>query len=99
MSRHSMVFCNKLYGFEWWDSTTIGIEQINGPTMVNSVCIIQSCIILTSILLALSTPKYLNRFRSGFTLFPIMWTVKNDFDADPFYLDRKAVRWVVSIRV
>ena len=42
----------------------------------------------------MSTPDYLNRFRSGFTLFPMMWTVKNDFDADPFYLDRKAVRWV-----
>ena len=50
-------------------------------------------------LIALSTLGYLNRFRSRFTLFPMMWTVKNDFDADPFYLDRKAVRWVVSIRV
>ena len=49
--------------------------------------------------IALSTPEYLNRFGSGFTLLPMMWTVKNDFDADPFYLDRKAVRWVVSIRV
>ena len=34
-----------------------------------------------------------------FTLFPMMWTVKNDFDEDPFYQDRKAVRCVVSIRV
>ena len=48
---------------------------------------------------ALSTPEYLNRFRFGFTLFPMMWIVKNGFDADPFYLDRKAVRRVVSIRV
>ena len=29
----------------------------------------------------LSTPEYLNRFRSGFTLVPMMYTVKNDFDA------------------
>ena len=50
-------------------------------------------------LIALSTLGYLNRFRSVFTLFPTMWTVKNDFDADPFYQDRKAVRWVVLIRV
>ena len=35
--------------------------------------------------------------QSGFRLFPMMWTVKNDFDADPFYPDRNAVRWVVSI--
>ena len=41
--------------------------------------------------MALSTPEYLNRFRFGFTLFPMMWTVKNGFDADPFYQDRKAV--------
>ena len=36
--------------------------------------------------------EYLNRYRFGFTLFPMMWTVKNGFDADPFYQDRKAVR-------
>ena len=55
--------------------------------------------ILFVLTIALSSHEYLNRFRSGFTLFPMMWTVKNDFDAAPFYLDRKAVRWVVSIRV
>ena len=49
--------------------------------------------------IALSTPGYLNRFRSGFRLFPMMWTVKNDFDADSSYPDQKAVRWVVSIHV
>ena len=36
--------------------------------------------------------NYLNCFRLGFTLFPMMWTVKNGFDADPFYQNRKAVR-------
>ena len=41
--------------------------------------------------MALSTPEYLNRFRFGFTLFSMMRTVKNGFDADPFYQDRKAV--------
>ena len=46
-----------------------------------------------------STPEYLNRFRSGFTLIHAMWTVKNDFDEDPFNRDRNAVRGVFSIRV
>ena len=40
----------------------------------------------------MSTHEYLSRFLSGFTLIPIMWTVRNDFDADPFILDRTAVR-------
>ena len=42
------------------------------------------------ITIALSTPEYLNRYLFRFTLFPMMWTVKNGFDADPFYQDRKA---------
>ena len=33
---------------------------------------------------AVSTPEYLNRFRSGFILISMIYTVKNDFDADPF---------------
>ena len=56
-----------------------------------------------------STPEYLNHFRSGFTytyytyfqcgFLYMVWTVKNNFDADPFNLDQKAARWVVSIWV
>ena len=37
------------------------------------------------------TPEHLNHFQSGFTLIPMMWTIKNKFDADPFNLDQKAV--------
>ena len=51
-----------------------------------------------SVTTVMSTSEYLNRFRSGFTL-SMVWTVKNDSDADPFNLDRNAVRGVVSIRV
>ena len=38
------------------------------------------------------TPEHLNHFQSGFTLIPMMWTIKNKFDADPFNLDQKAVK-------
>ena len=47
----------------------------------------------------MSTLKYINRFRSGFTLISMLWRVKTGFDADPFNLNRKAVRGVVSIRL
>ena len=49
--------------------------------------------------IALSPPEYLNRFRSCFTSIPMMWAVKNDFDANAFNLYQKAVRGEVSIRV
>ena len=49
--------------------------------------------------LVVSTPEYLNRFRSGITLIFMIWTVKNNLDADPFNLDRIVVRKVVSNRV
>ena len=49
--------------------------------------------------LAVSTSEFLSRFRSGFTLIHMMWTVKNNFDADPLNLDRKALKRVVSIRL
>ena len=39
-----------------------------------------------------STPEYLNRFRSGFTLTTMMCTVENDFDADPFTVDQNSVK-------
>ena len=52
---------------------------------------------------AVFTPEILNRFRSGFTykhgLNSMVWTVKNDFDVDPFNVNRKVGRWVVSIWV
>ena len=51
------------------------------------------------LIIAVSTPEYLNRFRSGFTLISVVWTGKNDFDADSIHLGRKAVRGVVSIRI
>ena len=35
---------------------------------------------------AMSTPEYLNCFQSGFTLIPMKWTGKKDFDADLFDL-------------
>ena len=31
------------------------------------------------------THQYLHRFRSGFRSISVMWTAKNDFEADPFY--------------
>ena len=52
-----------------------------------------------SLIVSVSTPGYLNRFRSGFTLIFMKCTVKNDFDADPFNLNRMAVRAIVSIWV
>ena len=43
--------------------------------------------------IAVSTPDYLNRYRTGYTLILTMWTVKNEFEADPINLDRKVVRF------
>ena len=45
--------------------------------------------------IAMSTSEILNRFLSG--LIYVVLKVKNDFDADPFNLNRNAVRAVVSI--
>ena len=51
-------------------------------------------------ILVVSTPEYLNPFRSGLTsISMICRTVKNDFDTEPFHRDGKTVRGVVSIRV
>ena len=49
--------------------------------------------------IAVFPPEYLNRFRSVFTSILMVWTVKNDIDADLFNLDRKAIRGVVSIQI
>ena len=37
--------------------------------------------------IAVSTSEYHNRLGSGFTSISMMWTFKNDFDADPFNRD------------
>ena len=50
------------------------------------------------LIIVVSTPGHLNRFGSGFTLISMVRAVKNDLDADPFNLDRKAVIGEVSIR-
>ena len=41
----------------------------------------------------------LNRSRSGFTLILTIWTVKINFEADSFNLDRNTFRVVVSIHI
>ena len=53
-------------------------------------------------ILAVSTLKYLNLFDPNllkYELLSIAWTVNNYFNADPFNLDRNAVRRVFSIHV
>ena len=69
MGKYKDDYQKKINHFEYYFFIKATIEIALSKLHFDCVC----CKIDT---VGLSTSEYLNRFRSGFTLFPMMWTVK-----------------------